>query len=185
MHLCNFFAVFQKVLHAAPKSTLQEFFEAVADSELLVSISQQTQVDHGEEIGRLLCAGCPDDYDEVLLRLGSKFECNALRELSGDRVFDVPRFKFDFTVDDVVVFRCATLLQFEWQLWVLKFLQDVTSVEFDRCSINGELYNLLAGGLVGDTQGRAEHLAWEECTVVENLGVNRDYLLHVYNPARR
>lgn len=100
--LSELLAVTQELLHAVVVIDLEEVFEAVSQAKLLVGIGQNTDVNDGKHVAAhflQVLRGASHHDDKFLLSFGTKFECDALRELFRNRVLNVPSLMLNLTVD--------------------------------------------------------------------------------------
>jgi hypothetical protein len=82
--------VLEEVLHAAVVGVLEEVLEALLDAELLVSVGEHPDVDHGEHVLVALRVGALHHHDEVLLSLGTQLQGDSLGQLLRNGVLNVP-----------------------------------------------------------------------------------------------
>jgi hypothetical protein len=180
----NLLSVSKELLHGAIVVALQEVFEAVSGSELLVSVGQERDVEKRQEILALLGLRSSDDDDEFLLSLRTEFESDSFGEFLRDRILNEPRLVLELTVHNCVVVLSTLLLSVkrERQLRIAVLILDLSLVEAESLRINRQLNDLLILRSVSDLQSRAEQLARVESGVVKNVRIHEDGLSDILNP---
>lgn len=149
-------SVSEELLHAVVELGLEEVFEGVLHSELLVGVRQQADVDDGHQVLALLRGRASHDNDEILFCLRPQLQRDSLRELFGNRVFNIPRLILYFAVHNIVTL-FAVVSHFrvnrKRQLGVVEFLCNGFFVKLEAVRINRKLNDLLARGKVSDVDG--------------------------------
>ena len=101
-------AISQEIFHTSLELSFEKFFKTFCESEFLISICKQTDVNQRQQIFGFGRSGRPDNNNEVLFSLWSQFKCDSFCEFSRDGVLNIPSFVLPFTVTNLV----ASFLRF-------------------------------------------------------------------------
>ena len=113
LSLDQLFPVVQELFHAAVVVVLQEVFKAFINTEALVFVSQEPNIDQTKHILISSELRTAHDDEELLLGLCSELQGDLLSQLLAEWVLDVPALIPSLTVYDLV-----------FVLWALFVVQD-------------------------------------------------------------